>query len=133
MIQSIHYFADDAKLFTDISRDQMAQELQADIHRLDKWAEKWQLTFNAEKCKVKHIGVKNQQRSYAMMKRGEVIELEKTIIEKDLGVNVDKQLKISNHIEMQVNKGDKLLGLIRRSFTYVDKNSMLIMYEIGTP
>ena len=40
-----------------------------------------------------HIGVKNQQRSYEMMKRGEVIELEKTIIEKDLGVNVDNQLK----------------------------------------
>ena len=47
-----------------------------------------------------------------MMKRGEVIELEKSIIEKDLGVNVDNQLKFSNHIEMQVNEGNKLLGLI---------------------
>ena len=64
-----------------------------------------------------------------MMKRGELIELEKTIIEKDLGVNVDSQLKFSNHVEMQVNKGNKLLGLIRRSFTYLDKHSMLIMYK----
>ena len=64
-----------------------------------------------------------------MMKRGEVIELEKTLIEKDLGVSVDNQLKFSNHIERQVNKGNKLLGLIRRTFTYLDKNSMLIMYK----
>ena len=62
-----------------------------------------------------------------MMKRGEVIELENTIIEKDLGVNVDNQLKFSDHIEMQVNKENKHLGLIRRAFTYLDKNSMLIM------
>ena len=46
---TVKMFADDTKLFTDISRDHMAQELQDDIHRLDKWAEKWQLTFNAEK------------------------------------------------------------------------------------
>ena len=45
-------------------------------------------------------------------------------------MNVDNQLKFSNHIEMQVNKGNKLLGLlIRRSFTYLDKNSVLIMYK----
>ena len=30
---------------------------------------------------------------------------------------------------MQVNTGNKLLGLIRRSFTYLDKNSVLIMYK----
>jgi len=107
----------------------MAQELQDDLHRLDKWAEKWQLTFNADKCKVMHIGSKNQQRSYDMKKRGEMIELEKTKMEKDLGVNVDNQLKFSNHIEMQVNKGNKLLGLIRRSFTYLDRNIMLTMYK----
>jgi hypothetical protein len=126
---TVKIFADDTKLFTDISRDQMAQELQNDIHRLDKWAEKWQLKFNADKCKVMHIGQKNQQRSYDMKKRGEMIELEKTIMEKDLGVNIDNQLKFSNHIEMQVNKGNKLLGLIRRSFTYLDRNSMLTMYK----
>ena len=64
-----------------------------------------------------------------MMKRGEVIELEKTIIQKHLGVNVDNQLKFSNHIEMQVNKGNKLLCLIPRSFSYLDKNNMLIMHN----
>ena len=55
---------------------------------------------SSRKWKGMHISVKNQQRSYEMMKKGEVIELEKTIIEKDLVVNVDNQLKFINHIEM---------------------------------
>ena len=104
----------------------MAHELQEDIHRLDKWAEKWQLTFNAEKCKVMHIHVKNQRRSYKMLKVVDMIEMEKTSIKKDLGV-VDNQLKFSNHIEMQVNKGNTIIGLIRRSFTNLDRKSMLTM------
>ena len=32
----VKMFADDTKIFTNISRDQMAQELQEDIHILDK-------------------------------------------------------------------------------------------------
>ena len=58
-----------------------------------------------------------------------MIELENTTIEKDLGLNVDNQLKFSNHIEMLVNMGNNILGLIRRSFTYLDRNSMLTMYK----
>ena len=63
-----------------------------------------------------------------MLKGVDMIELEKTSIEKDLGVNVDNQLKFSNH-EMQVNKGNKILDLIRRSFTYLDRKSILTMYK----
>jgi hypothetical protein len=35
---------------------------------------------------------------------------------KDLGVNIDNELKFSKRIEGQVNKANKQLGLIRRSF-----------------
>ena len=96
----VKMFADDTNIFTDTSRNEMAHELQEDIQRLDKWAGKWQLTFNADTCTVMHIGVKNQHRNYTMIKGDDVIELEKTRIEKDMGVNVDNQLKFSNHIEM---------------------------------
>ena len=39
-------------------------------------------------------------------------------LEKDLGVNVDLELKFSKHIEIQVNKANKILGLIRGSYEY---------------
>ena len=67
---TVNMFADDTTIFTDTSRDEMAHELQEDIHRLYKWAEKWQLIFNADKCKVMHIAVKNQRLELQNVERG---------------------------------------------------------------
>ncbi len=36
--------------------------------------------------------------------------------EKDLGVTVDTHLSFEEHIQNQVNKGNRIVGLIRRSF-----------------
>ena len=47
--------------------------------------------------------------------------LKNTEFEKDLSVNVDPELKFSKHIEIQVNKANKILGLIRRSYEYMNK------------
>jgi len=33
--------------------------LQQDLDELEKWAKKWQMKFNANKCKVMHIGNKD--------------------------------------------------------------------------
>jgi len=39
-------------------------------------------------------------------------------------VNVDPELKFSKHIEIQVNKANKILGLIRRSYEYMDEEML---------
>ena len=52
------------------------------------------------------------------------VRLEVTELEKDLGVNVDPELKFSRHIEGQVNKANKILGMIRRSYEYLDKDTL---------
>ena len=52
------------------------------------------------------------------------VELIKSEEEKDLGVIVDAGLTFSKHIEKQVNKANKIVGLIRRSFTHLDTISM---------
>ena len=44
------------------------------------------------------------------------VTLEKSEIERDLDVQLDKDLKFLQHIETQVNKANRLLGLIRRSY-----------------
>ena len=41
-------------------------------------------------------------------------------VEKDLGVWMDSKLKFFNHVERAVSKANRILGLIRRSFTYLD-------------
>ena len=54
--------------------------------------------------------------------------IEKSCVEKDLGVCVDKELKFSRHTETQVNKSNKLLGLIRRSYEYLDVETMKVLF-----
>ena len=50
--------------------------------------------------------------------------IETTDLEKDLGINVDPSVKFSRHVEMQVNKANKILDLIRRSYEYMDGDSL---------
>ena len=54
--------------------------------------------------------------------------LEKSEIERDLGVQVDKDLRFSQHIETQVNKANRLLSLMRRSYEHLDAESMQLMF-----
>ena len=42
------------------------KDLQADLSRLEDWSTKWQLRFNADKCKVLHIGRDNEHYKYYM-------------------------------------------------------------------
>ena len=112
-----------------MSNQEYKQELQEDIYRLQEWAKTWLLTLNMEKCKILHIGRSNPAHSFYMKDGRDITEIVRTKREKDLGVNIDEDLKFSEHIEIQVNKANKLLGLIRRSFTHLDKESMLILYK----
>ena len=41
-------------------------------------------------------------------------------LKKILDVNVDPEEKFSKHIEIQINKVDKILGFINRSYNYRD-------------
>ena len=76
-----------------------------------------------------YLGSRNKCCKYVMEKEGESVELERTSVEKDLGVYIDDDLKLSKHAETQVNKANKLLGLIRRSLTYLDLTSVSILYK----
>ena len=49
-------------------------------------------------------------------------------VEKDLGVQIDERLSFSNHISEKVNKANKIMGLIRRTFVALDKASFKPLY-----
>lgn len=121
----IQLFADDAKVFSEIVDESQHNKLQEDLDSLLGWAERWQLVFNAKKCKVMHLGKNNKNFEYHMKEES----LETTSCEKDLGVWVDNQLKLSTHAETQAKKANKILGLIRRSFTNLDKQVFCQLYK----
>ena len=52
-------FADDAKVFSEVSSLDEVANLQSDLDKLYKWSEDWQMLFNALMCTFMHIGYKN--------------------------------------------------------------------------
>ena len=116
----IQMFADDTRVYREVNNTPAAQLLQDDIDALEDWTTAWQLQFNAEKCKVMHLGSKNSEYKYKMHKGDMEIELQPTTLENDLGVYIDPKLTFSSHCEQKVNKANKILGLIRRSYVHLD-------------
>ena len=103
-------FADDTKLFRKVKEIGDKQNLQDDIDKLVKWSEQWQMLFNFGKCKCLHTG----------SEIGGTI-LNKTVKEKDLGVTMNANMKVSEHCRIAASKGNQVLGMIRRNITYKKK------------
>ena len=53
-----------------------------------------------------------------------------SIVEKDFDVLVDTDLKFSKHVEEQVNKANRTLGLIRRSFQFFNRESLKLLFTV---
>ena len=105
--------------------EQDRSDLQEDLDNLQNWASTWKMKFNADKCKVLHIGNQNPQYEYRMCDTS----LEAVREEKDLGVIVDEKLKFDTHTVTQANKANKVLGLIRRTFDNLDEEMLVLLYK----
>ena len=121
----IQLFADDTKIFRTITNTVDQNSFQKDLDGLSAWSQKWQLNFNATKCKVIHFGQNNLNLGYNM----DGSQLEVAEHEKDLGVVIDNDLSFDMHINQKVLKANRVLGLIRRSFTYMDKEILVLLYK----
>ena len=118
-------FADDTKLFRKVNTDGDKQHLQNDLDRLVKWSEKWQMLFNFGKCKCLHTGHGNLNVNYKMADT----VLGTTVKEKDLGVTISADMKVSEQCGIAASKGNQILGLIRRNITYKGKKLIIPLYK----
>ena len=48
--------------------------------------------------------------------------------EKDLGVIIDMELTFEEHITAKVKKANQIMGLIRRTFSYLEKDTFKRLY-----
>ena len=83
------------------------------------------LRLNAAKCKVVSFGASNQKREYTVNN----IKLENVDCIKDLGVYVSSPISFCHHIENIVNKANKTLGAILRSFISRDIEVIMPIYK----
>ena len=117
-------FADDTKIY---NTTENSQAIQDDINSLMEWSDTWQLRFNAQKCNVLHIGKATIENEYFMGDNNTKINSVKQ--EKDIGVTFDRKLNFDIHINSAVNKANQLIGLIKRSFEYLDRDMFLKLYK----
>ena len=75
--------------------------LQDDIDTLVTWSEKWQMLFNFGKCKCLHTGPGNASMNYEM--GGTILSI--TVKEKDLGVTMNANMKVSEQCRIAASKG----------------------------
>ena len=113
VINWILKFADDTKLFGIVNTASEAAVLQKDVDTLCTWAADWQMKFNVDKCKTMHIGSANNRFGYNM--NGQ--RLEEINNEKDLGIIIRNDLKVSEQCQQACNKANRMLGLIRRTIS----------------
>ena len=121
----IKLFADDAKLYRGVPSTGDAVLLQSDLTALSEWSSTWLMPFNRDKCKVLHIGHVNPRFSYTM----DGFVLDTSSIERDLGVNIDEELKFREHASMAVAKATRVLAVIRRSFVLFDEVTLPMLYK----
>ena len=118
-------FADDTKLFQKVTNDTDKQSLQDDLDKLVKWSEKWQIILIFWKCKCIHIVHGHMDEEYKM---GDAI-LGRTTQENDLGVTFSAEMKVSEQCGIAASKGNTILGLIRRTITYKEKQLIVSLYK----
>ena len=117
-------FADDAKIFKELKTPEDINALARDMERIQQWSRKWLLEFNEEKCKTMHIGSKNPKSDYFLNDK----VLAKTEVEKDLGVLVLCDLKPSKHVATVAAKANRIVGLIRKNFDFLDAETVVALH-----
>ena len=122
-------FADDAKLYSPIKEENDRIRMQVGLKNAEEWAKIWKMFFHIKKCKYLHIGKNHPDTQYIMSEDQNPTEVTRVTSEKDLGVIFDEKLIFRDHISKKAVIANRNLGLIFRSFTYIDKVMFLNLYK----
>jgi hypothetical protein len=127
LINVCRLYADDNKIIAPIS-SQSDSKVFHDINLLDEWSVKWKLGLNFEKCKIMHFGSNNKEYPYFMKNNNELMKIEKSTLEKDIGVYISSDLKWAKQVKYAAGKANSMLSLLNNTFKYKDKVLMKTLY-----
>ena len=114
-------FANDTKIVGVFSRPEGVMQLRQDLVDLYRASNDWLMLFNTEKCKVMHLGNKNPCVKYDLGGP----QLESILEEKDLGILLTKDPKVSAQCLREAKTANRVLGMIRRTFTCNDEQTII--------
>ena len=115
-------FADDTKVFKEITSKRDAEQLQEDLSDLITWSDSAGLNFNYSKCKAQRITRKLNPVIFDYHMVGS--QLEVVSAEKDLGVYITDNLTWNKQVNEQCAKASRLLGYVRRNTRLVKSTTV---------
>ena len=88
------------------------------------------LSVNASKCnQVSYTAKHKIDTNYYISNNNTKHFIENFDHIKDLGVTFDSHLSFYDHIQEKINKADSMIGLIKRNFIHMDKNTFCLLYK----
>ena len=121
----ISKFADDTKIGSTVITENDKLNLQNDLNKITDWSEKWEMPFNIDKCQILHVGTRNPKFDYELC--GEKLKNSSKV--KDLGVTVESNLKFAKQCKDAAAKANRMLGFIKRNFSFKSKEIVLPLYK----
>ena len=122
----VYLFADDTKVFKGILEEGDCNILQHDLNSMYEWTANSLLKFHPDKCVFMRIGNSNIDKfNYTLNGH----QLRESTEEKDIGVIIDSKLSFDKHISTKINKANRIMGLIRHTMEYLDKENFLMLYK----
>ena len=118
-------FADDTKIYGEVSTTDKVMTLQKDLDAVARWTSVWQLPLNTAKCQSLHLGGRNTGHQYHI---GDVL-IEGVKEERDLGVIIDDKLTFHCHTGLVMKKANAVLAVIKKSFDCLDMKTLPILYK----
>ncbi len=95
------------------------------MNEISAWSARWKMPFNIKKCHILQVGTRNLKYDYEMS--GE--KLESIHCVKDLGVTITLNLKFIQQCKEAAGKANRMLGFIKRNFSFKNKDIILPLYN----
>ena len=106
-------FADDVKLFINISDESSGRKIQTSLDNISIWCKSWQLHLSPTKCAVLSLGPKKFEIDFSI--NGIIIP--RATFVTDLGISIDPKLSFHDHINKMCAKASQRSALILKCFT----------------
>ena len=101
---SVKLFADDIKMYTEVSDLNSCVAFQSIFDLVCEWANTWQMELSVSKCHFMRVGFCNMP---SVCYTADRFALELVHSHKDLGILIDPKLSFNNHIDQVVFKVNK--------------------------
>ena len=116
-------YADDSKILRSLKTPDHVNQVQASVNQSVICVSIWQ------KCHHLHIGNNMEDTAYTMEITNGRVPIEKVQSGEDLDVSFDSKLNFTKHISSKVKKANQIVGLIFKTFTFMDIEMFLNLFK----